>query len=40
MAHTSVTVVTERACHMGDTQVVNMVQRVRKNTLLEPGDTE
>jgi len=31
--------VTERHVHIGDTSVVNMVQRVRKKSLLEPGDT-
>ena len=39
IAHTPVIAVTERSVRMGDTSVVNMVQRVRKKTFLEPGDT-
>ena len=33
------TAVTDQVFRMGDTSVVNMVQRVSKKTLLEPGDT-
>ena len=36
---TYVTAVTDRSADMGETSVVNMVQRVSKKTLLEPGDT-
>jgi hypothetical protein len=32
--------VTERLADIGDTPVVNMVQRTSKNVLLEPGDTK
>jgi hypothetical protein len=38
-AHTSVTAVTDRFSGMGDTSIVNKVQRVSKKALLEPGDT-
>ena len=38
-SQTSVTAVTDRPPVMRDTSIVNMVQRVSKKTLLEPGDT-
>jgi hypothetical protein len=37
---TPVTAVTERRFDIGDTPLVNMVRRARKNALLEPGDTK
>jgi hypothetical protein len=37
--HRPVTVVTDRNFHMGETSIVNMVQRASKKVLLEPGDT-
>jgi len=40
MAQRRVTAVTEREVRLGDTSVVNMVRRVGKKTLFEPGDTE
>jgi hypothetical protein len=40
MAHPPVTTVTDCTFDMGDTSFVNMVRRVRKKTLLEPGDTK
>ena len=39
MPHHPVTAVTDRPFHIGDTSVVNMVQRASKYVLLEPGDT-
>jgi hypothetical protein len=38
-AQTRVTAVTVRTGDIGDTPIVNKVQRVSKKTLLEPGDT-
>jgi len=40
MAHTCVTAITDRTFRMRETPLVNMVRRVGKFTLLEPGDTE
>jgi hypothetical protein len=37
---TGVTTVTDRTFCMGETSIVNMVQRASKKVLLEPGDTE
>jgi hypothetical protein len=37
---TCVTTVTDRTGCMGETSIVNMVQRASKKVLLEPGDTE
>ena len=37
--HTSVTAVTDRPPDIGETSIVNMVQRACKKVLLEPGDT-
>jgi hypothetical protein len=39
LAQRSVTAVTERVAHIGDTPVVNMVRRTGKKVLFEPGDT-
>jgi hypothetical protein len=39
MPHTLVTAVTDRPSRMRETPFVNMVRRVCKKTLLEPGDT-
>jgi allophanate hydrolase subunit 1 len=36
---TGVTTVTDRTGYMGETSIVNMVQRASKKVLLEPGDT-
>ena len=40
LTRTPVTVVTDRSSRIVDTPVVNMVRRVRKHSLLEPGDTK
>ena len=40
LTRTPVTVVTDRTRHIVETPFVNMVRRVRKHTLLEPGDTK
>jgi hypothetical protein len=39
LLHNGVTAVTVRQSRIGDTPFVNMVRRVRKKALLEPGDT-
>lgn len=39
MTQTPVTAITVSSLRMGDTSFVNMVRRVRKKTLFEPGDT-
>ncbi len=39
LTQTSVTAVTERTAHLGDTPVVNMVRKARKKAFFEPGDT-
>jgi hypothetical protein len=36
---TRVTAVTARRFRMGDTPIVNMVRKTRKNAFFEPGDT-
>jgi hypothetical protein len=36
---TGVTAVTDQPLRMGETSIVNMVQRTCKKALLEPGDT-
>jgi hypothetical protein len=40
LLHNPVMAVTERYERIGDTPIVNMVQRASINALLEPGDTE
>jgi hypothetical protein len=40
LLQTGVMAITDRSRRVGETSIVNMVQRVRKNALFEPGDTK